>query len=133
MTKRLLLALALAFALSSAASAVTKMSCQAVQVAGACSPVSTAQYTKITMTLFAVDPTTGALDTTATSTSEAVIEFRECNSCPWIMFPKTGDAPFTNINGNGRAFRLPQKTFEVRWNILTWAAGRITGVVTVDD
>lgn len=131
--KRLLLALALALALAPAASAVTKVSCNAVEVVGECTAYPTGQYSKISMTVFAVNSSTHAVDPAATSTSEVVIEFQECDACPWIRFPKIGDAPITNIDGNGRAFRLPSKTFKVRWNVLTWGAGAITGVVTYDD
>lgn len=137
--KRLLLALALALAMASTGTAATAVSCNAVTTAGACESANTAAYHKITMTLFAVNATTGAVDSTATSVSEAVIEFAECNSCPWIRFPRdaglglpTSEAPITNISGHGRSWRLPRKTYKVRWNMLTLGAGRVTGVVTYD-
>lgn len=125
------------------ARAETVVSCAAVTVAGACDWVPTAGYQKIVMSLFAVNVSTGATDTTATSASQAVLEFKECESCPPIQFPKAGDAPITNVGGGcaptdgacstpARAWRLPPKTYAVRWVMRVMDSGRVTGIVTRD-
>lgn len=143
MKRTILAAVAVALGLAAFARAETKTSCNAVTTLGACEWVPTAGYAKITMTLFAVNATTGATDTAATSSSTAILEFKECESCPPVQFPKAGDAPITDIGGGcdpvdsncshpARTWRLPPKTFAVRWVIQTIGSGRVTGVVTRD-
>lgn len=135
--KRLLLALCLALGLSAPAVALDFTSCDAVAAptSGPCawSPDLTGMA-KITMTLYAVNVSTGLPDVTATSISAAVIEFKECEACPPIQFPKPGDPTINNIGGGSssapsRAFRLPPQTYKARWNLLSNSAGRITGTI----
>ena len=93
MKKLMLLVAALAFA--GAASAQTThdsnvfVACDAVSSAGRCnwSPDLSAAE-KITVSLYAVNSSTGATDLTATSTSTVIIEYKEDTDVPPNQYPK---------------------------------------------
>lgn len=117
--KRILLSVAGVLLAVGLARGETSVSCNGKVAAGACDTVYTGAYSNISVTV----------QCAVASTSEIVLEFQECPDCIWTRFPKSGDAPITNIgsdpNAQARVFRFPPKTYAVRGNILTWGAGAI--------
>ncbi len=110
----------IAFALLAAVGrAETKVSCNGVTAVGACDEVTTATFDDIYVTV----------QCATASTSEVVIESKYCASCEWVRFPKVGDPPITNIGSTpgkpARTFRFPRKTYAIRGNVLTRAAGTL--------
>lgn len=94
--------------------------------------VETAQAISIVATIMAVDPTTGDLNTSATSISEVVLEYQTCEGCTPQQFPKIGSLPITNIDGNGRSFSVKPHILRVRWKVKTISNGRVKGMIRTE-
>lgn len=142
--RKILASILLALGLAGVARAEMKVSCNAVTVPGPCDWVSTAGYPLVTMTIAAVNATTGATDITATSQSTVIFEWKDCETCVPLQYPKAGDPPLFNVGGGcpptatssctnaARSFRLQRKPYAVRWVVQTLDSGRLTGIVTRD-
>ncbi len=108
-----------ALLLAASMSAETKVSCNGVQAAGACTEVITSSYTDIYVTV----------QCATASTSEVVIESKYCSTCEWVRFPKVGDPGIINIGATpgkpARTFKFPRKTYAIRGNVSSWAAGTL--------
>jgi hypothetical protein len=109
--------------------AITVVPTLAGQEIGACAAFNTSTYPIITMSIQAVNLSTGLSDTTATSQSQFVIQFHDCATCAWVTWPREDRQPITDIGGKARSFRIPPKTYEVRWKALTLVSGRVTAYI----
>jgi hypothetical protein len=140
--KKLLVAAFLTFALvarGADSDVVASLAAASSPGAGAWSPDLSA-CDKITVSLYAVNASTGLADNTATSTGTFVIEFKENSAGAVAQFPKPGDDPITNPGGGcadpsncptpARIFRFTTHQKYVRCNALTLSAGKVNCDIT---